>query len=191
MTAPIASERLDLVPMTPAFLRSTISGRRDEAEAIVGLRIPPAWFEAADFAALRLGEFETGATSQDWLPRAIGLRGTGEMVGYIGFHTPPRPEYLKSLCPEGVELGYTIFPNHRRRKYAWESIHALIDWAHLRHGVKFFVASVSPANEASLNLIAKLNFRRIGSHIDETDGPEDIFQLAVERPLQLGRRTAP
>lgn len=183
MTTPLSSPRLDLVPMTTAFLSATVSGRHDAAEALIGLRIPSEWYEAADFAALRLREFEQGTTTQDWLPRAIGQRQTGEMIGHIGFHTPPAPAYLAPLCPEGVELGYTIFSAHRRQGFATEAIHTLVDWAHEQRGVRFFIASVSPANAASLQLIAKLGFRRIGSHIDETDGPEDIFQLEVTAPL--------
>jgi [ribosomal protein S5]-alanine N-acetyltransferase len=185
MTATIATDRLDLVPMTPAFLRSTVSGDRAGTESMLGLKIPSAWFDAADFAAMRLRQLEEGATAPDWLPRAIGLRTTGEMIGYLGFHTSPHPDYLKNICPEGVEFGYTIFSDHRRRNYAWEAILALINDAHLSHGVRFFVVSVSPENVASLSLISKLGFRRIGSHIDEIDGPEDIFELLVDHPLPV------
>jgi [ribosomal protein S5]-alanine N-acetyltransferase len=173
----IATDRLDLIPMTATFLKSTVLGLHDDAESILDLKIPSAWFQCADFAALRLRQFETGLTSQPWLPRAIRLRATGEMVGYIGFHTPPRPEYLKSICPAGVEFGYTIFPEHRRRGFAWEASHGLIRWAKITHDVKYFVVSVSPNNAASLALISRMGFRRIGSHIDEEDGPEDIFEL--------------
>lgn len=177
----IVTERLELLPMTPAFLECTWRGRRAEAEAIIGLRIPAAWFECGPFAALRLRQYESGATSQPWLPRAITLRGSGEMAGYIGFHTPPAPDYLKDLCPHGVEFGYTIFPAFRRQGFAWEASRALIQWANREHGVSSFVVSVSPSNLASLALIAKMGFRRIGAHVDDEDGPEDIFELAVGR----------
>ena len=99
------------------------------------------------------------------------------MVGYIGFHTPPAPQYLRHLSPNGVEFGYTVFPEHRRKRIAWEASQALMQWAAASHGITAFVVSVSPGNTPSLNLISKLGFRRIGSHIDEEDGPEDIFEL--------------
>ena len=176
----ISTERLDLVPMTPSFLKCTCRGRHAEAEAIIGMRIPSLWFECGSFAALRLRQFESGATSQPWLPRAIVFRGSGEMVGYIGFHTPPAPDYLKDLCPRGVEFGYTVFPAFRRQRVAWEASRALIQWASREHGVSSFVVSVSPLNPASLALISKMGFRRIGSQVDDEDGLEDIFELVVD-----------
>ena len=166
--------------MTPSFLECTCRGRHAEAEAIIGMRIPELWFECVSFAALRLRQFERGATSQPWLPRAVTFRGSGQMVGYIGFHTPPAPDYLKDLCPRGVEFGYTVFPAFRRQRVAWEASRALIQWASREHGVSSFVVSVSPSNLASLALISKMGFRRIGSHLDDEDGPEDIFEFVVD-----------
>ena len=184
MNDPISTERLDLISMTPAFLRSTIASQRADAEAMLGASIPAAWWACGDFAALRLRDHETGLTWPPWLPRAIRLRATGEMVGHIGFHTPPAAPYLHEFSPAGVEFGYTIYPAYRRKGYAREASAALIQWAHTEHGVTSFIVSVSPANAASLGLIAQLGFRRIGSHLDEVDGPEDIFEL--KRPVAPG-----
>jgi len=175
----IATARLDVLPLTPDFLLSTAEGNRALAATQLNATIPADWFECGEFAAMRHWQVQTGATSPPWLPRAIVLRATGAMVGFIGFHTPPRPAYLQPFSPEGVEFGYTVFPEHRRRGYAREASRALIDWAHTTHGITHFVVSVSPANPASLGLIAQMGFRHIGSHIDEEDGPEDIFELVV------------
>ncbi len=177
----ISTERLDLVPMTPMFLKLTSLGSREPAEVMLGLKIPLAWFQCGDFAALRLRQFESGSTTQEWLPRAIALRDSGEMVGYIGFHTPPNPDYLKGISPRAVEFGYTIFEEYRRRRFAWEATHGLMRWAHGYHGVIAFVVSISPQNTASSSMASKMGFRRIGSHIDEEDGPEDILELIVDK----------
>ncbi len=171
----IATDRLDLCPMTPEFLQCTVAGHRAAAEALLDLKIPQDWFDLADFAAVRLDDYRTGATSQPWLPRAIRLRATGEMAGFIGFHTPPGPDYLQPLSPGGVEFGYTVFPEHRRQGIAFEASQGLMQWAQLHHRIRSFVLSVSPDNTASLGLIARLGFHRIGSQIDEIDGPEDIY----------------
>jgi [ribosomal protein S5]-alanine N-acetyltransferase len=173
----ISTDRLDLCPMTPEFLQYTIAGQRTAAEALLDLKIPDDWFDLADFAALRLDDYRTGATSQPWLPRAIRLRVTGEMAGFIGFHTPPGPDYLQPLSPGGVEFGYTVFPEHRRQGIALEASRGLMQWAQLHHRIRSFVLSVSPDNTASLGLIAMLGFHRIGSQIDEIDGPEDILWM--------------
>lgn len=178
----IATDRLDLCPMTPEFLQCTVAGHRAAAEALLDLRIPQDWFDLADFAALRLDDYLTGATSQPWLPRAIRLRATGEMAGFIGFHTPPGPDYLQPLSPGGIEFGYTVFPEYRRLGIAFEASRGLMQWAQLHHRIRNFVLSVSPDNTASLGLIARLGFRRIGSHIDEIDGPEDIYGWTAAGP---------
>jgi RimJ/RimL family protein N-acetyltransferase len=102
-------------------------------------------------------------------------RDTRQMVGRIGFHTAPNPTYLAGLAPGGVELGYVVFSDQRRRGYAREAILGLMRWAHLEHAVARFVISISPANAPSLAVAAALGFARIGSHMDEEDGPEDIF----------------
>ena len=149
---------------------------------MLDLKIPQDWFDLADFAAVRLEDYRTGVTSQPWLPRAIRLRATGEMAGFIGFHTPPVPDYLEPLSPGGVEFGYTVFPEHRRQGFAFEACRGLMQWAQLHHGIRNFVLSSSPDNTASLGLIARLGFRRIGSQIDEIDGPEDIFEWTAAGP---------
>jgi RimJ/RimL family protein N-acetyltransferase len=98
------------------------------------------------------------------------------MLGHIGFHTRPGEKYLEELAPGGVELGYTVFERERRQGYAREAAEGLMEWAHRLHGVTRFIVSISPANLASLELARRLGFRRIGSHVDEEDGPEDIFE---------------
>ena len=168
--------------MTPQFLECTCGRRDEEAEAILGMRVPPLWFESGSFAALRLRQLRDGVTALPWLPRAITLRGAGSMVGYIGFHTSPAPAYLKAISPGGVEFGYTVFPTHRRQGIALEAARGLIGWAARAHGVTRFVVSISPLNAASLGLISKMGFRKVGAQIDEEDGPEDIFELVT---LQL------
>ena len=141
----IATARLDLLPLTPDFLRSTAEGNRALAVAQLDATIPADWFDCHEFAAMRLFQFQSGETSQPWLPRAIVLRATRAMVGFIGFHTPPRPAYLQALSPEGVEFGYTVFPEHRRRGYAREASRAVIDWAHATHGLALVNDVLFPA----------------------------------------------
>lgn len=179
MNDSIATDRLDLIPLTPDFLRNTVAGDLAKAESTLGLEIPDEWMACADFAAMRLREFEAGKTSQPWMPRAIVLRSTGAMVGRIGFHAPPGSADLAELSPAGVEFGYGVFVAHRQNGYAQEAVQGLIRWAHEFHGVRSFIASVRPDNAPSLAIILKMNFRRIGSHIDEVDGYEDIYELTV------------
>ena len=170
--------------MTPAFLEAALKGDTNAAEEILGLAIPPAWYEKRARWEMRLGQLRQDPSLQPWLARAMGLRGQGRglspvMVGYIGFHTGPNPEYLRELAPGAVELGYSVFPDYRRRGYAREAAQTLMDWACREHGIRRFVVSISPQNAPSLALAKGFGFQRIGSQMDEVDGPEDIFELRL------------
>src|SRR5215475_6522592 len=85
--------------------------------------------------------------------------------------TPPGADYLRELVPNGVEYGYTVFSPFRRQGYAREACEALMRWAYQEHQVKRFVVSIRPDNLPSRRLAEQLGFQRIGSQVDEVDGP--------------------
>jgi len=172
----ICSERLDLIPMSPEFLQASLQGDQARVQELIGLTVPKDWPDKRDLVELRLGQLQGDPFLQPWLLRAIGLRHQGTMVGHIGFHTQPGAEYLRKLAPGGVEFGYTVFPEFRRLGYAREACVALMEWALQVHGVARFVVSIGPTNSASVALARQLGFLRIGSHVDEVDGPEEIFE---------------
>jgi len=176
----IRSARLDLVPFTPEFLRASLDGNLVEAQQLLGVPLPAGWPDIPDTYRRRLGQLEADPSLQPWLMRGMVLRSTNCLIGRIGFHDAPGAAYLQELSPGGAELGYTVFEEHRRQGFATEAAEALMRWARSEHAVTRFVVSVSPANTPSLGLAAKLGFHRIGSHIDEVDGPEDIFERASE-----------
>ena len=165
--------------MTPAFLEAALRGDTSAAEEILGLAVPSGWYEERALMEMRLDQLREDSALELWLVRAMGLRGQGVMVGHIGFHTGPNPEYLRDLAPDAVEFGYSVFPPYRRQGYAREAAQALMDWARREHGITRFVVSISPQNAPSLALARGFGFQRIGSHMDEVDGPEDIFELRL------------
>lgn len=124
---------------------------------------------------MRLEQLESNPALQPWLLRAMRLNDTGHMVGHIGFHTEPGEPYLQDWAPGGVEFGCTVFSAHRRRGYAREASLALMQWARDIHGVTEFLVTVGRDNLASRALALSLGFARVGSHVDEVDGLEDIF----------------
>jgi RimJ/RimL family protein N-acetyltransferase len=107
-------------------------------------------------------------------------RASKTMIGHIGFHTPPRPAYLADIAADGVELGYTVDAGHRRQGYAREAALVLMHWAYAKHGQKCFVLSISPTNVASNAMAKSLGFVECGSHMDEEDGLEIIFNRRFE-----------
>ena len=175
MTTIIHSERLDLISLTPAFLRAMLEHDLAGAGRILGVPIPEGLLDSTDVMALRLKQLEVDPTLQPWLLRAMVLRECCVMVGHIGFHTAPGDEYLRPYAPGGVEFGFTVYPPFLRQGYAREASMALMHWAYQVHDVTRFVLSIQPDNTASQALAAGLGFLRIGSHIDDVDGLEDIL----------------
>jgi ribosomal-protein-alanine N-acetyltransferase len=176
----IQTKRLDLVPMTPAFLHASLVGDACKAEELLSVSLPVEWpGDYVNTLSRRLRQLEVDRSLQPWLLRAMVLRGSGVAVGHIGFHTAPGPDDLRQVSPDAVEFGYTVYPAYRRQGYAGEAAVGLMRWATESHGVQSFVLSVRPDNIASQALAAKLGFCRIGSHVDEVDGVEDVLVFTV------------
>ena len=55
------------------------------------------------------------------------LRETHELIGHIGFHTGPNPDYLQDMAPGGIEFGYTVLEPFRRQGFAREAAEALMN----------------------------------------------------------------
>ena len=73
-TSIIASDRLDLIPLTPAFLQASLRGDSTTAESLLGLAIPSEWFEERTLIQIRLKDLQQNSALQPWLLRAIALR---------------------------------------------------------------------------------------------------------------------
>lgn len=159
--------------MSAPFLDALIARDRAAAARLVDYRMP------ADFpspGALRLARFRREQLRRDpswgpWLLRAIVLRDTRAMVGFVNFHGPPGVNDIGA--GDAVELGWTVFPKHRRKGYATETARALMDWAATEHGIRRFVSATTPANGPSLRVHEKLGFKRTGQVVDG----EIIFEL--------------
>ena len=175
MTETIATARLELVWLSPQLVEATLDGSRDE----LGFTAPDDWPNDHDrrFLAFRLRQMRDEPARGPWLVRAVVLRETRELIGHVGFHGPPGVNALRAA--DAVEVGYTIFPAHRRLGYATEAVVAMLDWARAQ-GIHRFVASVGPRNEPSLRIVRGLGFVEVGRHWDDEDGEELEFELAPE-----------
>jgi ribosomal-protein-alanine N-acetyltransferase len=175
MEAPgtIATERLDMVWMSPRFMEAALAGDRAAAEASAEASIPAGWPDDHDerFLRMRLRQMTEDQDEGPWLARLMVLRAPGRpMIGHIGFHGKPDGRGM-------VEVGYTVFAEHRRRGYAFEAVQAMFEWARAKHGITLFRASVGPSNEPSLALVRKLGMRQVGRHWDQVDGEELEFEV--------------
>jgi len=168
----IASERLRLVSMSPAFIEALLRGHHSRAAEIMGVEVPPEWpGDLTHMLRLRFDQIRADPSEQQWLARAMVLREDGRtVVGNLGFHGKPDRRGM-------VEVGYTVRPQFRRQGFAEEAVRALFDWASRTHGIRRFRASVSPTDEPSLSLVRKLGFVQTGEQWDEIDGRELVFEL--------------
>jgi RimJ/RimL family protein N-acetyltransferase len=158
----------------------------ETASRILGLEVPSEWLEVKWLMEMRLAKLRENPALEPWLLRAIGLRDSKAMIGFIGFHTLPGPEYLNSYAPNSVEFGYTIFSDYRRKGYASEAAQSLMDWAIREHNVTRFVVSISPSNEPSLRIAQKFGFRKVGSFTDPVEGVEDVFLREISSSQMQG-----
>lgn len=174
----IVTRRLLLRTLSAEFLRATVERRsRHELGALLGFGVPGAWFEDLDLVSLRLDDLIADPSYARWSLRAVIVKELGEMIGHVGFHSRPGAAYLGPNFTDAVEIGYTIFMPYRRQGYAFEAIRGLLDWASRVEGVHRFIASVSPANHASLSLLFQAGFQEIGAHDDPDDGRELVMLL--------------
>lgn len=179
----ITSPRLELVPFSLEFMRASLRHDTHACSQILAASVPPEWPEP-DYRYvldLRIGQLEAEPSLQPWLMRAMVDRKTRTMVGDIGFHTTPAPEYLQPYSSNAVEFGFGVFPAYRRKGYAREAAQAMMQWAHAQHGVTEFIMTIRPDNVPSQALAAQLGFVKISSHVDEIDGVEDILELRLRK----------
>ncbi len=167
---------LRLVPLTG--LAATAAKDRPAARRIIGMELPEAWFDEAWVSELRLKQWTEDPSYGPWSVRAIGLKDTGQIIGNMNCHHAPMPFMIAGEAMLAVEMGYTIFEPWRRRGFVTEAIQGFTKWA-MAQGVQALVLSISPDNAASLSLAAKLGGEKIGSQVDEIDGPEDIYLVRM------------
>ncbi|GAC1439498.1 MAG: hypothetical protein NVSMB55_01150 [Mycobacteriales bacterium] len=170
--ASVTTPRLDLISLSPALVTALVGSDLDRARELADFPIQDDSFQAdAHVLELRHAQLTANPAEEPWLLRAAVLRETATVVGKVGFHAPPAPD-------GSVEIGYRVTPRYHRQGLAIEMAVAMIRWAGA-HGATSCIASVRPDNTPSLRLIAGLGFERTGEHIDEIDGLEWIFALAL------------
>lgn len=180
----VATARLDLVSLTPALLEASLAGERERVEGALAASLPEGWPADPSVLRLRLAQLRADPGLQPFVLRAMVLRDAARVVGHIGFHSRPGPAYLDAVAMGGIELGYTVFPPERRRGFAREAVTGLVDWAARVHGVTRFVLSIGIDNAPSLALARRLGFEKVGSVVDESDGPEDVYVRVVRGPAR-------
>jgi ribosomal-protein-alanine N-acetyltransferase len=103
-----------------------------------------AWQQMATW----LGQWQLRGTGQ-W---ALEEKATGAFVGRAGSHWPERADW------PGIEIGWTLHPEHWGKGYATEAGAAARDHAFATHDVDALYSVILPDNIASQSVARRLGF---------------------------------
>ena len=174
----ITTEHLLLRLLPVEAIAASAEGEIGEVARILDCTMPADWLDVQRLAGMRLNQLKDDPDYLSWSIRAILLRETSEAVGYVNFHARPAPHPEFPEASNMAEIGYTVFEPWRRRGIAREALAALLRFA-FENGADQAVLSIAPDNSASLRLADRFGFKKIGSQIDEIDGPEDVYLLPL------------
>ncbi len=155
------------------LLDALVDGNATQVRELVDYSVPADFPGiAAEVLEIRRTQLAADPARAPWSVRAMVRREDRVMVGFVNFHGPPGVNDIEAAG--AAELGWTVFPAHRRQGYATETARRLMDWARAEYGVRRFISSTRPDNAPSLRVHDKLGFRRTGQVVDG----EIIFELA-------------
>lgn len=171
----IITERLTLRLLGNEVRNACLAGDLPKASLLLGATVPEAFLEHPSSLQHDQKQLAADANYLLWSSRAIILTGEMQTIGLIRFHAAPDPGAAKDYMKGAVEVGYQIFEPYRRKGYAREAVTAVFNWARHHFQVDRFIASVSPDNLPSMNLIKSFGFTKVDEVMDETDGMEYVF----------------
>ncbi len=164
----IHTPRLVLVASTVDHLRIELDAPDRLGEALGGAEVPSGWPP---------GLYDRDAM-QFFLEQALQVG--DESVGWFGWYAirPAKDSDTALLVASGgycgppsvdgtVEIGYSVVTNEQRKGYATEIVNALIARALGAPNVKRIVAEVQEGNGASIAVLSRCGFVRVGPGRDE------------------------
>ncbi|MGQ0815447.1 MAG: GNAT family N-acetyltransferase [Gemmatimonadota bacterium] len=177
----IMTERLELIPASPALLAAELAGN-GAFEAAIGRSVPGNWppelygHDAINWILRMLRDVPEMA---DWTMYYITERGeqAGTVIGTVGYKGPPAAD-------GSVEFGYGLLEQFRGRGYATEASRALIERAFRDPRVTCVIAETYPHLTASIGVMQRCGLSFLG------DGSEPgviRFQLLKEVPASSRR----
>ena len=120
----------------------------------------------------RVPQVKSDPSVNKWFVRWMVEKETREIVGSTSFHGPPDEQGM-------MEIGLGVHTDFQRRGYATEALTGMWSWVVDQPDVELLRYTVDPNNEASVAVIKKFGFERVGQQIDPEDGPEDIYEMSA------------
>jgi RimJ/RimL family protein N-acetyltransferase len=146
----IPTARLDLVFQSPDEVLAWVDSLPPEVRA----EFSPVWIERV----------KSTAPGDPWaLSFAAVDRESGAQVGSCTFKGPPDSDGV-------VEVAYGIETEFGRQGYATEATEALVQFAFASGRVRIVRAHTKLDNAASIRVLEKCGFRRLGEVMDPEDG---------------------
>jgi [ribosomal protein S5]-alanine N-acetyltransferase len=148
------TDRLTLVPFTLEFIAAL--ERRQEAERLLGARIPDDWpdEELSGLVSLYADWVCNDPTVVGYGPWIVIARDEDAVVGSAGFIGKPDDERT-------IELGFGSHADYRNRGYASEAARALVAWGLEQPGVERVIAKCDPDNLPSVRVLEKIGMNRV------------------------------
>ena len=167
------SDAITFVPLGAAGLHALTAGNLAEASRITGYDLPEEYLEHAWLWELRSAQLGEEPADEDWVAWIVARTDDRTVIGRSGFHARPDVDGM-------VELSYSVMPEYRRRGYATAILTQLVALARQHPDIRVLRASISPDNTASLATLSKFPFVHVSDQMDEIDGLELIYDLAVD-----------
>lgn len=170
----IDTPRLRLVAEDLALAQAAVQGR-DAFAARLQATVPAEWPPELMAGALGywIPRLEENPRLLGWTVWHIIRKEDRQLVGSAGF---------KGLPDAGrVDIGYEIMEPFRCRGYATEAAKGLIRWAFAFARVDRVVGETFPELIASIRVMERLGFTRVGGVQPGHDGEEGVLQFLLSR----------
>ncbi|HUQ32515.1 MAG TPA: GNAT family N-acetyltransferase [Pyrinomonadaceae bacterium] len=154
----IRTERIDLVPATPEFIKLLVADEYVRAGDLLNVVVPDSWpndDDARAGLAFHLKAIQRNSAELHWRIRLIVLRTTRTIIGSIN---------LKGLPDERgtVEVGWGVSPEYRRQGLAMEAAEAIIEWVCSQPEARRIIATIPADNPASIRVAERLGMNATG-----------------------------
>ena len=170
----LETPRLTLVPLTLSIVEAVLGDRRQDAEALVGARMPERWpnrelVERAFSAPIEA--IRSRPEELLWGDRVLVSRGPEPRVlGSVIFHGTPGDDGV-------AEIAYGVEEGSQGLGYATEAVRACVAWALSDERVQAVQAATLPWHRASLRVIEKVGMTQVSAREHETMGELLVFEL--------------
>jgi ribosomal-protein-alanine N-acetyltransferase len=171
----LQTPRLNLVPLTLDVVEAIMCGRRDDAEALVGARMPERWPNRDLVERAFSASLEAIRATPDkclWGDRVVIVRDEdagARVVGSVVFRGMPGDDGI-------AEIAYGVEERSQGRGYATEAVGACVAWALAQRGIRAVRAATFPWHRASLRVMAKVGLVKIGVREHDTMGELLVFE---------------